>query len=104
MLLVMVSSVCPAFRSIAGFGLRPNRSFARTVRFSMWPASWLQAAGSWSLPNLARLPGNQIYQVEFSEKTFAFPQLPAAWHGLTILHLTDLHFHGTPDLVFFSER
>jgi uncharacterized protein len=53
--------------------------------------------------NLARLPGNQIYQVEFTEKTFALPQLPSAWHGLTILHLTDLHFHGTPDRVFFSE-
>ncbi len=51
--------------------------------------------------NLARLPGNQIYQVEISEKTFALPQLPAAWQGLTILHLTDLHFHGTPDRVFF---
>jgi uncharacterized protein len=50
---------------------------------------------------LARLPGNQIYQVELSEKTFALPQLPAAWDGLTILHLTDLHFHGTPDRPFF---
>jgi predicted MPP superfamily phosphohydrolase len=52
--------------------------------------------------SLARLPGNQIYQVEISEKTFAFPRLPKAWHGLTILHLTDLHFHGTPDRVFFQ--
>ncbi len=51
---------------------------------------------------LARLPGNQLYQVEMSEKTFALPQLPKAWHGLTILHLTDLHFHGTPDRIFFQ--
>lgn len=51
---------------------------------------------------LARLPGNQIYQVEMSEKTFSLPQLPAVWNGLTILHLTDLHFHGTPDRVFFQ--
>lgn len=50
---------------------------------------------------LAKLPFNQIYQVEITEKTFALPRLPAAWHGLTILHLTDLHFHGTPDRPFF---
>jgi uncharacterized protein len=37
-----------------------------------------------------------------SEKTFALPRLPSAWHGLTILHLTDLHFHGTPDRPYFK--
>jgi uncharacterized protein len=52
---------------------------------------------------MAYLPGNQIYQVELSEKTFAFPRLPAAWDGLTILHLTDLHFHGTPDRIFHEK-
>ncbi|MFO0876700.1 MAG: metallophosphoesterase [Gemmataceae bacterium] len=50
---------------------------------------------------LARLPGNQAFQVEFAEKTLYVPELPAAWDGLTILHLTDLHFHGTPDRAFF---
>jgi predicted MPP superfamily phosphohydrolase len=48
-----------------------------------------------------RLPGNRVFQVEFVEKTLALPQLPAAWDGLTILHLTDLHFCGTPDRSFF---
>lgn len=28
------------------------------------------------------------------------PRLPEAWDGLTILHLTDLHFCGTPDRSF----
>src|SRR5262249_49105152 len=29
------------------------------------------------------------------------PRVPAAWDGLTILHLTDLHFTGTPDRAFY---
>jgi predicted MPP superfamily phosphohydrolase len=49
---------------------------------------------------LCQLPGNQVFQVEFNEKTLALPQLPAAWDGLTILHLTDLHLCGTPDRAF----
>lgn len=51
---------------------------------------------------LAYLPGNQLFQVEYIEKTIALPQLPPALDGLTILHLTDLHFCGTPDRAFFQ--
>ena len=39
--------------------------------------------------------------VEFTEKTLLLPQIPEAWDGLTILHLTDLHLCGTPDLAFY---
>lgn len=46
------------------------------------------------------LPGNQCFQVEFNVKTLVLPQLPAAWDGLSILHLTDLHYCGTPDRMF----
>lgn len=51
---------------------------------------------------LARLPGNQLLQVEFAEWTFRLANLPAVWDGLTILHLTDLHFHGSPEREFFE--
>lgn len=47
------------------------------------------------------LPLNQCFQVEFTEKTLVLPQIPAAWDGLSILHLTDLHLCGTPDRAFF---
>src|SRR5262249_31163814 len=46
------------------------------------------------------LPGNQIFQVEFTDLTLNLPGLPDAWDGLTILHLSDLHLHGTPDREF----
>src|SRR5437660_3380206 len=49
----------------------------------------------------AKLPYNQVFQVEFVERTLRLPRLPAAWDGLTILHLTDLHFCGTPDRNFY---
>jgi predicted MPP superfamily phosphohydrolase len=39
--------------------------------------------------------------VEYVERTLHPVGLPPAWDGLTILHLTDLHFHGTPDRAYF---
>jgi len=43
---------------------------------------------------LTGLPYNEIFNVEFSRKTFALNRLPADWDGLTILHLSDFHFQG----------
>jgi predicted MPP superfamily phosphohydrolase len=51
---------------------------------------------------LARLPGNEVFQVDFSERVLRLPNLPAAWDGLTVLHLSDLHLCGTPDRAFFQ--
>ncbi len=51
---------------------------------------------------LAHLPFNQIFQVDLVERTFALPQLPAEWDGLTILHVTDLHLCGIPDRAFYD--
>jgi hypothetical protein len=51
---------------------------------------------------LAHLPANQLFHVEFAEKTLHLPRLPQALRGLTILHLSDLHFHGTPDREWFD--
>jgi predicted MPP superfamily phosphohydrolase len=50
---------------------------------------------------LARLPGNEVFRVDFSERIFRLPALPPAWDGLTILHLSDLHLCGTPDRDFY---
>jgi predicted MPP superfamily phosphohydrolase len=51
---------------------------------------------------LAHLPGNQIFQVDLAERTLRLPRLPAAWDGLSILHLSDLHFCGTPDKAYYQ--
>jgi predicted MPP superfamily phosphohydrolase len=52
--------------------------------------------------HLARLPGNDIFRVDFNEKVLRLARLPAVWDGLTILHLSDLHLNGTPDRTFFQ--
>ena len=49
------------------------------------------------------MPGNQLFEVEFIERTLKLSRLPAAWDGLTILHVSDLHFHGTPTKDFFHD-
>lgn len=59
-----------------------------------------QPTGLSKQASACRLPFNQVFQVEFNQKTLVLPQLPAAWDGLTILHLTDLHLCGTPDRRF----
>jgi predicted MPP superfamily phosphohydrolase len=51
---------------------------------------------------LARLPRNEVFTVDFAERTLRLPQIPPAWDGLTILHLSDLHLRGTPDRIFFE--
>lgn len=50
---------------------------------------------------LARLPRNEIFHIDYAEKTLTPARLPAAWDGMTILHLSDLHLHGTPDRDYF---
>jgi predicted MPP superfamily phosphohydrolase len=50
----------------------------------------------------ARLPFNCLFQVDFTTLTLALPNLPAAWDGLTLLQLSDLHFIGTPSQQFFE--
>jgi predicted MPP superfamily phosphohydrolase len=52
---------------------------------------------------MACLPGNQCFQVEFREVTLRLPNLPAAWDGLAILHLTDLHLCGSPGRPFYQQ-
>lgn len=59
--------------------------------------------GSGPHRQLARLPGNEIFRVEVSEKVYRLPRLPAAWDGLSIVHISDLHFSGTIDRPFFEQ-
>jgi predicted MPP superfamily phosphohydrolase len=59
-------------------------------------------AGTGKYRLLAKLPGNEIFKVDFSERMLYLPRLPAALEGLTILHLSDLHFCGTPGRAFYQ--
>jgi uncharacterized protein len=50
---------------------------------------------------LVRVPGNQIFDLEVNEKVFQLPRLPAALEGLSIAHLSDLHFTGRLSREFY---
>src|SRR5262249_28651478 len=58
--------------------------------------------GKSKMRHLARLPGNEVFTVDFAVRTMQMPQIPDEWDGLSILHLSDLHLRGTPDRVFFQ--
>ncbi len=51
---------------------------------------------------MARLPLNQAFQLDIVTRRINLPGLPAAWDGLTIVQLTDLHFTGTVDRRWFD--
>jgi hypothetical protein len=52
---------------------------------------------------LTRLPGNQILGLELSEWILDVPRLGAALDGLSIVHLSDLHFTGRVGKSYFRE-
>jgi hypothetical protein len=52
---------------------------------------------------MARWPWNEQFQLEVLERTYRLPRLPAAWNGLSILHLSDLHFTGTVAIEYFEQ-
>jgi predicted MPP superfamily phosphohydrolase len=56
--------------------------------------------GPYSL--FTHFPGNQFLKLEVSDHEYWLPRLPQEWDGLSILHLTDLHFTGAIDRPFFE--
>ena len=51
---------------------------------------------------VAAIGRNDLFRVDFTRLTLAVPGLPAAWDGLTVLHLSDLHFYGTPAREYYD--
>ncbi len=51
---------------------------------------------------MAKLPGNEQFTVELTEKRIALPRLPAAWNGLRIVQLSDWHLMPTLDRSYFE--
>lgn len=56
----------------------------------------------WSTRLFACLPTNQMFDLCVNEKAIVIDRLPAELDGLTITHLSDLHFTGKITLPFFQ--
>lgn len=52
---------------------------------------------------LTRIPWNQFLKLEIYTIEFRLSQLPPEWDGLSIVHISDLHFLGTPDRPYFEQ-
>ncbi len=50
---------------------------------------------------MCRLPANQVLKLSVEKKKIALPQLDTACHGLTIVHISDLHMTGKIDRAFY---
>jgi predicted MPP superfamily phosphohydrolase len=74
----------------------------RTETLDVWGELGAAVVGEGKWAWAGRLPLNGIFRVDFTDLTLAVPNLPPAWDGLTILLLSDLHFHGTPGRPFFD--
>ena len=56
-----------------------------------------------SPPLLVRMIGNEILQLQVTQRELELPRLTPALDGLKILHLSDLHFTGSIDQGYFRE-
>ncbi len=84
--------------------LRRNpRSVLResTRTLDLWPELGEKLVGEGKWHKLTKLPGNGVFRVDFTDLTLAPRDLPPEWDDLTILLLSDLHFHGSPSQAFF---
>jgi predicted MPP superfamily phosphohydrolase len=52
---------------------------------------------------IVHLPGNESLKLDLTERGLDVPRLPSALEGLSIVHLSDLHFTGRIGKPFFDE-
>lgn len=60
------------------------------------------AVGDGKFRFAAKLPFNNALKVQFTEMKLRLKWLPAELEGLTLLVISDLHFHGTPSRRWFD--
>lgn len=73
-----------------------------TRTLDLWPELGQTLIGDGIFAFAGRIPGNGVFRVDFTDLTLALPDLPPAWEGLSILVLSDLHFHGSPSRLYFE--
>jgi predicted MPP superfamily phosphohydrolase len=85
--------------------LRPKPAAVRaesTHTLDLWPELGERLIGEGKWNRLPRLPFNCVFRVDFTELTLVLSNLPPEWDGVTLLLLSDFHFHGTPSAAFFE--
>ncbi len=73
-----------------------------TRTLDLWPELGAKLVGNGKYRWATRLLGNGAFKFDITDLTLRLPSLPPEWDGLTLLHLSDLHFHGTPSRAYFE--
>ncbi len=73
-----------------------------THTLDLWPELGAKLHGDGKFSWAPRLPFTCAYRVDFTDVVLAPARLPPEWDGLTLLLLSDLHFHGTPSRAYFD--
>ncbi len=82
---------------------RPKGFVSETTRtWDLWPELGRELFGDGLLAGAARLPGNGLFRIDFTDLTLTPKGLPPEWDGLSVLLLSDSHFHGTPSRLFYD--
>ncbi|HEV3436142.1 MAG TPA: metallophosphoesterase [Gemmata sp.] len=74
----------------------------QTRTLDLWSELGAKLIGDNRLAAFTRLPGNGVFNVDITELTLALADMPPEWDGLTLLVVSDMHFHGTPSRTFFD--
>ncbi len=77
--------------------------FHRRRRVALAPAAAALTAEEHCHHRAVHLPGNEILQLDLTERAFEVPRLPRILDGLSIVHLSDFHFTGLVGKAYFRE-
>jgi uncharacterized protein len=77
--------------------------FHRRRRMTIAPAAAALTAEEHAHHMAVHLPGNEILQLDLTERAFEVPRLPKVLDGLAIVHMSDLHFTGMVGKAYFRE-
>ena len=85
--------------------LRPRTACVleeRTETIDLWQKLGPAVRGNGKWRWLTYLPGSCVFKYDVTELSLKLPRLPKELDGLSILFLSDLHFHGTPSKIWFD--
>lgn len=101
--LVFAVGIFPLITYARYFRKLPACVVSETTRtLDLWPELGEKLVGDGKGQAVTRLPGNCVFTFDITDLTLKLPNLPPEWDGLTLLLLSDLHFHGTPSKVYFE--
>jgi predicted MPP superfamily phosphohydrolase len=100
LVLAVIAPVVKVLRTIAGPAKALRSTTSLVVDIAREVPGPLLGEGPYR--RFANVPGNQLLQVEFNEKTLVHPRLPREWDGLSILHFSDCHYIGTVQRAWYD--